>query len=163
MTPSASGRDEAAEQVNAVMRGSRVLLAIVTRSIAEVGDVVTMPQLRVLVMIAAHGPQHLGAVAQTLGVHPSNATRTCERLVVAGLLHRTDDPADRRFLRLELTGQGLALVERVMTHRRTAVEQVMERMPAAGRRELAAALGAFAEAAGEVGDADEPYLLGLGS
>ena len=64
-----------AEQVSSVMRASRVLVSVVARSIAEVEDVVTLPQLRVLVMIASHGPQNLGSVAAALGVHPSNATR----------------------------------------------------------------------------------------
>src|SRR3954469_13313754 len=90
------------------MRASRVLVSVVALSIAEVEDVVTLPQLRVLVMIASHGPQNLGSGAATLGVHPSNATRLCERLVVAGLVDRADDPQDRRFLRLGGTRGGPA-------------------------------------------------------
>jgi DNA-binding MarR family transcriptional regulator len=153
--------DLATEQVNAVMRASRVLVSVVARSVAEVEDVVTLPQLRVLVMIAGQGPQNLGSVAAALGVHPSNATRLCERLVVAGLVNRADDPQDRRFLRLVLTDEGHRLVETVMQHRRTAIEQVMARMSPSRRRTVAAALEAFAAAAGEVPEVEESYLLGL--
>ena len=78
----------------------------------------TLPQLRVLVMIASHGPQNLGLGRGRARGLPSNATRLCERLVVAGLGARGDDPQDRRFLRLVLTGAGHDLVERVMQHRR---------------------------------------------
>jgi DNA-binding MarR family transcriptional regulator len=150
-----------AEQVSSAMRASRVLVSVVARSIAEVEDVVTLPQLRVLVMIASHGPQNLGSVAAALGVHPSNATRLCERLVVAGLVDRADDPQDRRFLRLVLTGAGHDLVERVMQHRREAIEQVMAQMSPSRRRSVASALDAFAAAAGEVADIGQSYLLGL--
>lgn len=45
---SQQARDETAAQVDAVMRASRVLVAVVSRSVAEVEDVVTLPQLRVL-------------------------------------------------------------------------------------------------------------------
>jgi len=47
-------------------------------------------------MIASRGPLNLRSVADGLGVHPSNTTRTCDRLVATGLLTRRDDPADRR-------------------------------------------------------------------
>ena len=153
--------DEGQQQIDAVMRASRVLVSVVARSLAEVEDVVTLPQFRVLVMIAGHGPQNLGSVAAALGVHPSNATRLCERLVVAGLVDRADDPQDRRFLRLVLTDEGHRLVETVMQHRRTAIAQVMSRMSASRRRTVSAALEAFATAAGEVPEVEESYLLGL--
>lgn len=159
---SQQARNETVAQVDAVMRASRVLVAVVARSVAEVEDVVTLPQLRVLVMIASHGPQNLGEVAQTLGVHPSNATRTCERLVVAGLLLRRDDPDDRRYLRLDLTAAGRRLVEGVMRHRREGIEAIMDQMPPSRRKTMAGALGAFAKAAGELDGTGEAYLLGLG-
>ena len=153
--------DQGRQQIDAVMRASRVLVSVVARSLAEVEDIVTLPQFRVLVMIASDGPQNLGSVAAALGVHPSNATRLCERLVVAGLLDRADDPQDRRFLRLVLTDEGHRLVERVMQHRRTAIEQVMAQMSPSRRRTVAAALEAFATAAGEVPQIEESSLLGL--
>lgn len=76
---------------------------------------VTLPQLRLLVMVSSRGPLNLGAVAAGLGVHPSNATRAVDRMVGAGLLSRSDDPTDRRNLVLELTPAGQALVDQVMT------------------------------------------------
>lgn len=142
------------------MRAARVFMAVVAQSVAEVEDRVTSPQLRVLVFIDTHGPQNLGAVAADLGVHPSNATRTCERLVAAGLLDRRDNPADRRYLLLALSREGRALVEQLMEHRRTAIAAVLERMPAELRRSMGPALDAFAQAAGEVTEA-ERFALGL--
>ncbi|WP_430296829.1 MarR family winged helix-turn-helix transcriptional regulator [Sinomonas sp. B1-1] len=150
-----------AEQVDAVLRAADVLLRVVAASVAEVEDVVTTPQLRVLVLLALHGPQNLGAVARELGVHASNATRTCDRLVVAGLVSRRDDPSDRRFLQLDLTPEGKELVETVFEHRRQAIAEVIGRMPADSRDEVAAAMASFADAAGGSGTEDGRFTLGL--
>ena len=139
-------------QVDAVMAAARVLVAVVASSIAEVEDTVSVPQLRVLVMLATQGPLNLVAVAEALGVHPSNATRTVERLVVAGLVDRRDVPTDRRNVSLTLTAEGRTLVDSVFEHRRAAIERVISRMPENKRRALPAALESFADAAGEVPD-----------
>ncbi|WP_334172580.1 MarR family transcriptional regulator [Sinomonas sp.] len=151
------------EQVEAVLRAADVLLRVAAKSVVEVEDVVTSPQLRVLVLIAFQGPQNLGAVARELGVHASNATRTCERLVVAGLLSRREDPSDRRFLQLDLTPQGRELVESVIEHRRRAIAEVLERVPAGSRESVAEAMAAFADADGGPGTEDGRFTLGLGS
>ncbi|MCH6470828.1 MarR family winged helix-turn-helix transcriptional regulator [Sinomonas terrae] len=151
------------EQVDAVLRAADVLLRVAATSVVEIEDVVTTPQLRVLVLIAFQGPQNLGAVARELGVHASNATRTCERLVVAGLLSRREDPSDRRFLQLDLTAKGRDLVETMIEHRRRAIADVLERVPADSREALASAMSAFADAGGGQGTDDGRFTLGLGS
>ena len=152
---------EEARQADAVMRAARVLVGVVARSVAEVEDEVSLPQLRVLVLVASRGRLNLGQVAAALEVHPSNATRTVDRLVVAGLLERTSDPADRRYLVLELTERGHQIVERVMGYRRESILAVMASMPSSRRRALASALESFAEAAGERHDGEEAFVLGL--
>ncbi len=147
------------DEVEATLLAMRVLVAVSARSVAGVEDVVTLPQLRVLVMVASNGPLNLGAVARGLDVHPSNATRACDRLVTAGLLDRRDDPADRRNLQLDLTADGRELVARVQRHRATAVEEILARMPPLQRVALVPVLRAFAEAAGEV-QATDVWRLG---
>ena len=141
------------------MLAARALVGISARSLVDVDDLVTPPQLRVLVMIASRGPLNLGAVARGLGVHPSNATRACDRLVVAGLLDRRDDPADRRNLLLQLTEEGRTLVDQIMDRRRHAIAEVLDRMPALQRTALIPVLVTFAEAAGEM---DDEHLWSLG-
>ncbi|MFD1213296.1 MarR family winged helix-turn-helix transcriptional regulator [Arthrobacter sp. GCM10027362] len=150
-------------EVEAVMGAANVLMGVAARSVAEVEDIVSSPQLRVLVLIDSRGPQNLGGVAAELGVHPSNATRTCERLVVAGLIKRRDDPADRRYVRLELTARGKELVATVLDHRRQAIAEVISRMPAGKRRALAEAMEAFAAAAGGDGTTDGRFTLKSGA
>src|SRR3954466_7689609 len=85
-------------EVEAVMAASRVIVALTARSLA--GAPVTLPQLRVLGFLAERDTATLGDLAAMLRVHPSNATRTCDRLVEGGLVHRSDSPADRRRLSL---------------------------------------------------------------
>jgi DNA-binding MarR family transcriptional regulator len=156
-----SRSDDPRLQADAVMRAARVLVGVVARSVAEVEHLVSLPQLRVLVLVASRGQLNLGQVAEALGVHPSNATRTVDRLVVAGLLGRAEDPDDRRYLVLELTDAGHDVVQRVMEYRRAAILSVMENMSASRRRTLAGALESVAEAAGERSDGEAAYVLGL--
>lgn len=160
---SASIPEPSSREVEAVMRAADTLLRVVARSVAEVEDVVNTPQLRVLVLIHTRGPQNLGRVAAELGVHASNATRICDRLVAAELLERREDPADRRYVRLELTGKGKSLVDSVLDHRRQAIAEVISRMPSGRRPALAAALEAFAAAAGGQGTSDGRFTLGGGT
>jgi DNA-binding MarR family transcriptional regulator len=141
------------------MYATRVLIAVTAQSVASLEDRVTLPQLRVLVMIASRGPQNLASVAQALGVHPSNATRRCDKLVEAGLLQRDEDPTDRRNLVLQLTLSGRQLVQQMTEHRRGAIENVLAKMPAPLRADLVPALLAFAQAAGEF-PSSEAWALG---
>lgn len=131
------------------MDAVRALVAVAARSFAAVEDTVTLPQLRVLTMVDVRGPMGPGAVAASLGVHPSNATRACQRLVLAGLLTRREASHDRRNAEYALTPRGRRLVESVMAHRREAIARVLGRLSADRRELLAAAFAEFAEAAGE--------------
>lgn len=136
-------------EVEAVLAASRVLIGVAARSLAPVEDTVTLPQFRALVIIASRGPLHLAALADAMHIHPSNATRTCDRLVAGGLADRRDNPADRRHLLLSLTPAGRELVDAVLHRRRVAIRQILRGMPAADRTSLATVLTQFATAGGE--------------
>jgi DNA-binding MarR family transcriptional regulator len=138
------------EQVQAVLAASRVMSSVVAESVTPIADHVTLAQYRALLIVAANGPINLNAVAASLGVHPSNATRACDRLVEAGLLARTESAIDRRRVELSLTGAGRALINAVTARRRAAIERVLARMSPTAREELASALAQFSAAAGVV-------------
>lgn len=131
------------------MWAAQLLVAISARSLAAIETEVSLPQLRVLVILASQGPQSLNAVAHSLNIHPSNATRACDKLVAAGLIHRGEDPDDRRALALRLTDAGTELVEKVMRHRRDQIEDLLSGVPAGKRRALASALTALASASAD--------------
>lgn len=147
------------EHLDAVMDAARVLVAIVAASVLQVEDQASLPQLRVLTLMEKRGSLTLGGVAAALGVHPSNATRMCDRLVVAGYVDRQDDPDDRRQLRLTLTDAGHRLVESVMSHRRTAVARAMAEMAPEDRALLVSTLEQFTTAAFGLVDEDAAAAL----
>lgn len=136
-----------ADDVEAVMAAARVLVAVSAQSVAAVAEEVTLPQLRVLVMVASRGQLNLGGVAEGIGVHLSNATRVVDRLVRAGFLHREDDPNDRRNLIVRLTSDGHQLVDRIMNERRVAIADILRRMPSTRRRALMPVMRSFASSA----------------
>jgi len=146
-------------QVEAALGAADVLMRVAARSVMEVEDVVTSPQLRVLVLIARRGPRTLGDVAAELGVHASNATRLSDKLVQAGLVERREDPEDRRYVRLTLTRAGRRLVERVIGHRRQAIADVLAAMPPSERAAATQAFEAFARAASTDPDDDGRFTL----
>jgi DNA-binding MarR family transcriptional regulator len=141
--------------VAALMDTTRVITAVVAHSLATLNATVSVPQLRVLVMVAAQGPMNLSAVAEGLGVNASNASRTCERLVAAGLLDRRPDERDRRSVALSLTSRGRRLVDTVVRQRQALLEQIVGRMSAEQRQQLSSSLGAFVEAATSISTGGE--------
>jgi DNA-binding MarR family transcriptional regulator len=147
------------EQVDAIMLAAQALAGVTAQSVAEVEDLVTLPQLRVLVLVASRGPLNLQALAHAMGIHPSNATRACDRLVAAGLLRRSESSIDRRNLVLGLTDEGQQLVDAMVERRRRAIVRLLEQVPANRRRPLASAMRTFGLAAGEA-PARDAWKLG---
>ncbi|ORW05490.1 MarR family transcriptional regulator [Mycobacterium kubicae] len=147
------------EQIDAVLRATRAMVGIAAASIAEVDDTVTVPQLRVLVMVDTRGPLNLAGVAAGLGVNPSNASRICDRLIKAGLLNRQEAADDRRNITLTLSAAGRQLVDKVIEHRRTAIIRVLGDMEPEDREALKTALDRFATAAGEPMAADAATMI----
>jgi DNA-binding MarR family transcriptional regulator len=147
--PGRGPETETSEQVEAIMLALQALVGIAAQSVIEVEDRVTLPQLRVLVLIASRGTMNLNALAEAMDIHASNASRSCDRLVAAGLLRRTESPLDRRNLVLELTEEGRELIQTLVEHRREAIEAVLDRVPESRRRALVNAMRSFGLAAGE--------------
>ncbi|MGN6252996.1 MAG: MarR family winged helix-turn-helix transcriptional regulator [Marmoricola sp.] len=146
------------------MRASRVVTAAIVRSLGAVDESISVTQLRTLVLVDGQGPLTVTAVAEALGVNASNASRTCDRLVTAGLLDRRAAEDDRRRVALTLTEAGRATVEAVMERRRTELAVVVEQMAPRDRAGLARALERFAHAAeavpdGSGGSGGEEHLI----
>lgn len=149
MSGATNRHEERYPQVSAAMRASRAFSAIIAASVAHAGDTVSPPQLRTLVLVATRAEVNAATIASALDIHPSSATRLCDRLVDAGLLDRTESTSDRRRVVLTLTDAGAALVDSVMDHRRDALEKILSRMSPDARRSLVPALEAFSDAAEE--------------
>jgi DNA-binding MarR family transcriptional regulator len=133
--------------ITPLMLASRAVAAAMVRSLESVDASVSVTQMRVLVLLWTGEPLNLSAVAEGLGVNASNASRTCDRLVAAGLVDRGEDPVDRRQVSLTLTSRGRAFVERLMTRREHELATIVARMSEADRQRLMSALEPFNRAA----------------
>jgi DNA-binding MarR family transcriptional regulator len=138
-----------ATEADRVLAACRLLVSISVRSANAVEDELTLPQLRMLVVIASNGATTLSALAAATGQHLSSASRACDRMVASGWVTRNDHPADRRRLQISLTPAGRRIVTRVSEARRRMIMPILRRMPASGRAQLVAALTDFADAGGE--------------
>ena len=139
------------DEADAVLAAGRVLVAISARSLDESAERLDLTQFRILTAVGGGAGMSLGEVCDVAGLHPSRASRICDRLVVDGLLNRTDDPQDRRQLVLTLTGKGRRLVERVLHRRRESATAVLAGLAPTRRRVVVDALREFAEAGAELG------------
>lgn len=134
---------------DAVLTASRALVGVAARSLAIVDSEVTLPQYRALVVLASRGPRLVGELAEALGIHPSTATRLCDRLVAKKLVTRAPGRDNRRETTISLSVKGRRLVDRVTVLRREEIGAIVERVPPELWSATVAALSAFAEAAGE--------------
>ncbi|MGP3920826.1 MarR family winged helix-turn-helix transcriptional regulator [Nonomuraea sp. 10N515B] len=135
--------------VTAVLTGSRLLVAVAARSLGAVEDKITLPQFRMLVVLAGHGETKLVTMAELLSVNSSTAMRMADRLLAAGWIVREVNPHNRREVLMRLTDAGRRIVDQVMARRREEIGAIVARMSAEQRRALIAAMNAFNEAGGE--------------
>jgi DNA-binding MarR family transcriptional regulator len=148
----------AAAITEALLTASRALIAVAARSLAAADAEVTLPQYRALVVLAAKGPRRVGELAEALGIHPSTATRMCDRLVEHKLVKRAVDRMNRRETSISLSARGRDVVERVTEVRRGEIRSIVDRIPDELRGPAVEALLAFTVAAGE--PAQEAWTLG---
>ena len=153
--------DEAEDARRAVMAASRAFVGLAARSLAEVGDDVSLAQYRVLVLLDERGSMSMGELADNLDVNPSTVTRVCDALVVKRLVVRASSAADRRSVCAELAPRGRELVRQVMARRRHLVEGILGRMSPRKQRRLATSLREFAQASGEL--SERAWTLGWSS
>jgi DNA-binding MarR family transcriptional regulator len=146
------------EATTRVMTASRVLVAISARSLSITEAKVTLPQYRALVLLGSRGEQNVRSLADALDVHPSTATRLCDRLIAKRFIERAPSSESRREVSLTLSDEGRALLRTVTNRRRRDVRHILLRLDAGQQRNLIAAFEAFADAAGEV--PDDAWKLG---
>jgi DNA-binding MarR family transcriptional regulator len=150
------GCDARPDAVDAVLIASRALVAVATKSLGAAAEETTIAQYRSLVVLASRGPQRLVDLAAALGVAPSTAGRMCDRLTRKGLIRRHRARGDRRAVLVSITSAGREVVDQATSRRRALIAEILTVLPPEQQQEVAVALRAFAEAAGEVPDSDWP-------
>lgn len=140
---------EVDDLVTALLTASRVLVGVSARSLADLDETVTVTQFRVLVVLRGHGETRLNRLAERLGVTPSTALRTVDRLIAEDLVTRRENDQDRREVVIDLTTRGVQVVDEVTGRRRSAIRTIVQTMPRSEAGQLVQALIAFSTAADE--------------
>ena len=148
------------EPIDEVVLASRALLGVVARSIAPALERVSLPQFRLLVVLASSGPLKQGLLSERAGSSAPSTSRMVDRLVAQGLVRRTASTVSRREVLVEITTEGRDLVREVTVSRRAALAEIVERVPEPQRETLVAGFRTFAAAAGEV-ELEDLLLLGI--
>lgn len=140
--------------VDGLLAASRALLGMTARSMAQVDADVTLPQYRVLVVLASRGRQRTAELAKELDVASSTVTRMCDRLDRKALIRRYRRGDDRRATWVALTESGRDLVGTVMRQRREHIAKALRSVTIADPSAAAEVLRAIVEAAGELPERD---------
>ncbi len=142
--------------MDAVLTGSRALVAVAARSLGAAAQDTTIAQYRALVVVASRGPQRMVDLAAALDVTASTAGRMCDRLVRKGLVRRHRAHADRRVVQVSITPAGRQVVDQATARRRVLLAAILAKLTPGQQLAVAAALESFAAAAGEVPDSEWP-------
>ena len=96
-------------------------------------------------MVALHLLTHLGAVsvssiAACLKLSPPATSHLVDRMVVAGLVGRTEDPTDRRHKRIAITATGRELIEGTNERRTREFTRVLSSLTGEAQAQFGKAL-----------------------
>jgi DNA-binding MarR family transcriptional regulator len=135
--------------VEVLQAATRVLAGVALRSLDVLDGAVSLPQFRVLAVLAGLGRARSTRVARALGLDASTVTRLADRLVAAGHVVRGSDPCNRTVVTLELTGTGRDLVTKVTRWRHQELTRILGQLELGERDTLTAVLRRLVEVAGE--------------
>jgi DNA-binding MarR family transcriptional regulator len=88
----------------------------------------TMPQFRVLLVLALRGGAAMHDLARTMGVSLATITGIVYRLNTAGLVTRREDSRDRRVRWIELTPAGQNLVDGIVAAGAANQRRLLDRL-----------------------------------
>ena len=134
-----------------LLDATRTINAIIVRSLATADEELTVPQLRVLVILTALRGASLSEVADDLGVNPSNASRTCDQRVRRGLVGPGRGPHGPASTGPDPRPRGTQFLQRVIERRRELLAVVVGAMTPEAQGELLAAMVSFNAAAAATG------------
>jgi DNA-binding MarR family transcriptional regulator len=110
---------------------------------------ITPAQARLLRTVShSETPPRMADLAQRLDVVPRAVTTLVDALEAHTLVRRVPDPANRRVVRIELTDDGRATLQRLRQARRAAAEDLLAPLDAAQREALTALLAVLDTAPG---------------
>lgn len=131
------------------VRVSNLFTQILTKSLSErlvaelTHEEITLPQMQAMRYIWLHRNATVGEVAEGLDISYPSATNMLNRLVRKGLVTRHGNPADRRFVEVQITEKGERLTREMEEERTARLKQVLDQMTPDDRQALIDGLRAF--------------------
>ncbi len=89
---------------------------------------ISFPQLRILFRVRAHPGMGVRGLSESLSISPSAVSQQVDKLVVRGLLRRSDNPEDRRHVILELTEEGEQATGEISRASHELIEPLLARL-----------------------------------
>jgi MarR family transcriptional regulator, organic hydroperoxide resistance regulator len=104
---------------------------------------VPLAQLKSLFLIHIKGSVSVRDLALDLAVTPGNVTSIVDRLVGQGLVHRAENPEDRRVVLLQLTDKGRKTINEIHETGHAHMKRFIERMSSQDLTALVRGIRAF--------------------
>jgi DNA-binding MarR family transcriptional regulator len=89
----------------------------------------TMPQLKVVLLLFLNGPSRMSVIASALGISLATATGVVDRLVEHNFVLREGDPEDRRVVLCRLSDKGERLISRLWLLSRERAKELLKAIP----------------------------------
>ncbi len=113
----------------------------------------TPSQCHTLIEVGNKGDVSLVDLASSLNLDTSTLSRAIQGLVMIGLVLRTTNENDRRYITISLTDQGRKVYEQIENVYNAFMAQVFERLPADKHDEILTSLEIFVDAVKKTNDA----------
>ena len=113
----------------------------------------TLSQCHTLIEIGMKGDISLVELASALGLDASTLSRTIQGMVIIGLVHRTTNEKDRRFVSISLTEQGRKVYEKIDGIYNAFLAGVFELLPGDEHDRILEDIGLFVEAVRKANEA----------
>jgi DNA-binding MarR family transcriptional regulator len=109
-------------------------------------------QVITLFRLSHGGPCGVSEIGTQLGVTNAASSQLIDRLVVLGLIERTEDPSDRRAKQLTITRKGRSVLEQGITARSKWMETLTTQLTPEQRVTVIAALTMLTSCAAKFGE-----------
>ena len=111
---------------------------------------ITMPQAKLLYLVALSGELHMSTLVQRLGVSLSTVSGLVDKVVDQGLATRREDPADRRQVLVGGTPAGADFIDRFRELNARQMRELLEALEDNELEHVRLALGHLARAADRI-------------
>jgi DNA-binding MarR family transcriptional regulator len=109
-------------------------------------------QVITLFRLYHRGPCGVSEIGTQLGVTNAASSQLIDRLVVLGLIERTEDPTDRRAKQLTITSKGKSVLEQGIAARRMWMEALTTQLTPEQRMTVIAALSVLTNCVARSGE-----------